>query len=284
MISRAMERRLALPAQLADDFVEEIRSLGGIEPHAQPIVKLSGSPGSSERCCLRGLECLSRGPVGTHYRSADSLFGEARRRGQVEALDRFCLVTALDAVGPLPDGVDLFLNLHASTLEADPGLAELIGRRASASGIGLERVVIEVMETEPMVRAAAFQVAVHRLRRSGVRVALDDIGQGHSTNRMILAVRPDFIKLDRFLVRGVHSDVHRRALVAGYQELARGLGIEAVAEGVESQAQRSVLEELGVSLGQGFLFAHPVPMARLFDGALLDLACFEGPAPERGGA
>jgi len=281
MTLHSMAGPFALSSRFTNDFVEEIRSLGGIEPHAQPIVRLAGSPGGRGRSRLRGLECLSRGPVGTPYRSADSLFGEARRRGQVSALDRFCLVSALDAAGPLPDGVDLFLNLHVSTLEADPDLVELIGERASASGIGLDRVVIEVMETEPILRAAVFQVAVHRLRRRGVRIALDDIGQGHATNRMILAVRPDFIKLDRFLVRGCHADVHRRALVAGYQELARALGVEAVAEGVESQSQLAALRQLGVPLCQGFLFAQPLPMAELFDGGLLDLACLDDPSSDR---
>jgi EAL domain-containing protein (putative c-di-GMP-specific phosphodiesterase class I) len=134
----------------------------------------------------------------------------------------------------------------------------------------MERLILEIVEAEPMGDAAAFQVAIHRLRRRGVRIALDDVGQGHATNRMILAVRPDYIKLDRFLTRGAFYDVGRRALISSYHHMARELGILAVAEGVESRTQLQALIEIGVDHCQGFLLAEPLAPDELRASGFLD--------------
>lgn len=259
----------------ASSLVDELRSLGGVEPQFQPILELE--PRGRRHRRVRGLECLTRGPRGSRFESAGALFDESRSRGESLEVDRYCLAKALRAVGPVPEGVDLFLNVHAATLEVDPDLVTFLERRAAWAGLTPARLVVEVVEAQPMVNASAFQVALHRLRASGVRIALDDIGQGHSTNRMILAVRPDYIKLDRFLVRGVYFDVHRRALVASYAYMARELGIRTVAEGVESRTQLATLEELGVDLCQGFLFARPLPMGALRRAGLLASGAIELP-------
>ncbi len=250
-------------------FLAELHALGGISSRFQPIVELQ-CPRSSR---VVGLECLSRGPAASGLEAADALFDESRRRGQVLELDRLCLATGLRVAGDLEPGrrdLDLFFNVHASSLEEDRSLPGLLELEAERSGIAPTRLVVEIVEAEPMADAAAFQVAIHQLRRSGVRIALDDVGQGHATNRMILAVRPDYIKLDRFLTRGAFYDVGRRALISSYHHMACELGVRTVAEGVESATQLQALWEIGVPLCQGFLFAEPRTPEELLRSGILE--------------
>lgn len=250
-------------------FVEELHALGGISSRFQPIVEVQGSRSSR----VAGLECLTRGPAASGFERAEALFDESRRRRQVLELDRACLATGLRAAGDLePErrDLDLFFNVHASSLEEDRSLPASIELEAERSGIATSRLIVEIVEAEPMVDAAAFQVAIYQLRRSGVRIALDDVGQGHATNRMILAVRPDYIKLDRFLTRGAFYDVGRRALISSYHHLACELGLQTVAEGVESETQLHALREVGVGLWQGFLFAGPLTPEELLRSGILE--------------
>jgi EAL domain-containing protein (putative c-di-GMP-specific phosphodiesterase class I) len=260
-------------------LIDEVEALGGISSRFQPILSLEADRPPR----VVALECLTRGPADSDLEAARTLFTESRRRDETVEVDRLCLETGLRAAGDLGLGdrdlgdrdPDLFFNVHASTLEADRELAHRVAHEAEQAGIAMDRLVLEIVEAEPMVDAAAFQVAIHHLRRHGARIALDDVGQGHATNRMILAVRPDFIKLDRFLVRGVYYDVGRRALVSSYHHMARELGIRAVAEGVETPTQLLALREIGVGFCQGFLFFEPMTPGEIRRRRLL-----EGDGPE----
>ena len=93
-----------------------------------------------------------------------------------------------------------------------------------------------------------------------MRVAVDDAGAGYASFRHILKLRPDFIKLDRALTRRVDEDDSRRALAAALVTFAGETGSRIIAEGVETEAQRETLADLGVGLMQGYLFGRPGPL------------------------
>jgi len=118
--------------------------------------------------------------------------------------------------------------------------------------------VLEVTEREPIDDYGAFRKASAAL---GDRVdwAVDDAGAGYASLRHIIELRPRYVKLDRGLVSGINADPIRQALVAGMLHFSSSMGVELIAEGVETEAERLTLHELGVPLGQGFLFARPAP-------------------------
>jgi EAL domain-containing protein (putative c-di-GMP-specific phosphodiesterase class I) len=89
--------------------------------------------------------------------------------------------------------------------------------------------------------------------------AVYDAGAGYASLRHIIELRPRYVKLDRGLVTGINADPIRQALVAGMLHFASSIGVEIIAEGVETEAERLTLQELGVALGQGYLFARPAP-------------------------
>ena len=97
------------------------------------------------------------------------------------------------------------------------------------------------------------------LRAAGVRVAIDDAGAGFASLRHILKLRPDLIKLDMSLIRDINLDPFKQALATSLISFAEKSNAMIVAEGIESEAELSMLVELGVGYGQGFFLGEPVP-------------------------
>jgi EAL domain-containing protein (putative c-di-GMP-specific phosphodiesterase class I) len=122
-------------------------------------------------------------------------------------------------------------------------------------------IVLEVAEKDTQEPGVAEALAP--FRQGGGRLALDDIGAGFSNLRDVLALKPEILKVDRAIVRGVDRDKVRGAIVDGLGRMASQLGISLLAEGIEKREELAKLEGLGVPLGQGYLFGEPGPIAEL---------------------
>ena len=106
-----------------------------------------------------------------------------------------------------------------------------------------------------------FRDALDTLRRVGLRIALDDVGLGHANYRMVLECRPDYLKVDRFFVKGVHADFYRDAVLESICHLAHRIGARVVAEGVDDDADLTALRALRFDLAQGYLPSAPQPVS-----------------------
>ena len=148
------------------------------------------------------------------------LFEYVRRKRAEAAVDRACVATALADAAHLPAEPRLSLNVHASTLGRDTGFPSFLLDRASDARIDPHRLIVEIVEHSAAPRRAQLPRALTELRDAGVAIALDDVGLGQSNYKMILDVRPDIYKLDRYLVSGAWSDPYR----AGHPRLARAHG------------------------------------------------------------
>jgi EAL domain-containing protein (putative c-di-GMP-specific phosphodiesterase class I) len=102
-----------------------------------------------------------------------------------------------------------------------------------------------------------------RVRATGIGIALDDVGHGHSNFKMIVDVRPEYLKLDRYFVEGIERDAVRQAIVECVVQLAGRVGARVVLEGVGTESELAVARALGVEIVQGFFFARPMPIADL---------------------
>ena len=98
------------------------------------------------------------------------------------------------------------------------------------------------------------------MRRNGVRLAIDDAGAGFASLKHIVRLLPEFIKLDLFLIRNIHEDPVKRAVVAGMLGVASQIGGKVIAEGVETQDELRVLMDLGVEWAQGYHLGRPGPL------------------------
>jgi EAL domain-containing protein (putative c-di-GMP-specific phosphodiesterase class I) len=120
-----------------------------------------------------------------------------------------------------------------------------------------ERVVFEVTETEKAGDVEHPRYIVDYYREQGFRVALDDMGSGYSSLHLIHRLRPDFIKLDMQLVRGVHDDPYKSVIAQKVLEMAQSLNIETIVEAVETHEEVGWAREQGATYAQGYLISRP---------------------------
>jgi EAL domain-containing protein (putative c-di-GMP-specific phosphodiesterase class I) len=130
-------------------------------------------------------------------------------------------------------------------------------RALGGDGIPYGKVVYEVTETYRADDVCGIGAPTDYCRNNGLRVALDDVGSGCSSLNLIHRLRPDFIKLDSELVRGVERDPYKAAIARRVTELAQDLGTGTVAEGVETPQEMDWARSHGATLAQGWLVAKP---------------------------
>ena len=224
---------------------------GGIWSVYQPIMHVEGA------AHLAGFECLSRGPKGTNFESAKVMFEYVRLKREETLVDRACVAAAL-ANAPKAAGLKLTVNVHASTLGRDHDFPDFLCATADANGIAHEQLTVEIVEHAPPWDSIGFAAALNRLRDRGMRISLDDVGLGQSNFKMILDVRPDFLKLDRYFVESCDSDRDRQAVIAMVVNLAAHFDAQVIAEGVDTPAVSEALQRFGVRYMQGYLFAEPL--------------------------
>ncbi len=208
-------------------------------PVFQPIVDLaSGS--------VVGYEALTRFADGTR---PDLGFGEARRCGLEGELESATLRAAIAAAEGLPGGCYLSLNVSPSFILAGDELRSILAARARP-------IVLEITEHDSVADYAALRSAFVALG-SGLRLAVDDAGAGVANFNHLVELRPQFVKVDMGLVHGVNADLARQALIVALLHFAAATDCHVIAEGIETEAERAVLEKLEIPFGQGYLFGRP---------------------------
>ncbi len=227
---------------------------------------------------LYALECLVRGPRSTNAEQPTILFEYVRRKRAEAVVDRACVATALLEARPLADAPRLSINVHASTLGRDNGFPSFLLERTRGAGLDPHRLIVEIVEHSPPLDVPSFRTALYSLREAGVSIALDDVGLGQSNYKMILDVRPDIYKLDRYLVSGAWNDPYRQVILDSLARMVRRLEARAVAEGVETSQELVAVEAAGIDLVQGFLLSPP-----LSRGELLEAGFLAGRTPVVGG-
>lgn len=248
-------------------LVDQLLAPGALTVLYQPIVRLG-----SEGFRLHALECLTRGPADTNAARADVMFDYVRFKRMEPAVDRACVAAALAGASALPGQPHLSLNVHATTIGRDPGFPAFLAQTADVYGIDLARVTMEIVEHSHYADGPAFGHGLKSIRALGPRIALDDVGLGHSNYRRMLDAEPDYLKIDRYLVRGANYDLHRRAVVDSIAQLALRLGARAIAEGVETPDDLYSLTDSGIDLAQGHLLGHPMPADKILTSGWLAAA------------
>ncbi len=211
-----------------------------IHPVFQPVVSLANGR-------VVGYEALARFP-GTSRRAPDVWFAQAHGSGLGPELEAMAIRAALEPLGR-PFDAHLALNVSPSALST-----AIVQRSLGGS---LEGIVVEITEHEFVPDDDSLQEAVADLRRRGARIAIDDAGAGHAGLKQLMRVRPDIVKLDQALIRDIHTDPARMALVESFVRFARDVGATVCAEGIETLEELAVIADLDVQWGQGYALARP---------------------------
>ncbi|RAI71035.1 diguanylate phosphodiesterase [Pseudomonas fluorescens] len=230
--------------------LSSILTQGGLHSLFQPIICLS------ERRIL-GYEALSRGPSNSPLHSPVALFAVARQAGRLSELEIACRESACRRFNEQQLPGLLFLNVSPeSLLEA----AHQPGRTLQLLqdfGIPPSQVVIELTEQTPTDDFQLLQTALHHYRAMGFSIALDDLGAGYSSLRLWSELRPDYVKIDRHFIDGIHQDALKREFVGSILQIAKASRAQVIAEGIELAEELTVLTEMGVDLVQGYLLCRP---------------------------
>jgi EAL domain-containing protein (putative c-di-GMP-specific phosphodiesterase class I) len=138
-------------------------------------------------------------------------------------------------------------------------LVEAVASALESAGIEPGRLCLEITETAMMADPVAMAATLTTLKELGVRLAVDDFGVGHASLRHLRELLPvDILKIDKSFVDGITTDADDAAIVEGVVRLAHSLGLQAVAEGVETADQLEMLRAWSCQAGQGYHFARPV--------------------------
>jgi diguanylate cyclase (GGDEF)-like protein len=230
--------------------LSSILTQSGLHSLFQPIVCLS------ERRIL-GYEALTRGPSNSPLHSPIALLSVARQAGRLTELELACRRSACQRFNEQKLPGKLFLNVSPeSLLEA----AHQTGRTLQLLqdfGISPSQVVIELTEQTPIDDFQLLQTALHHYRAMGFSIALDDLGAGYSSLRLWSELRPDYVKIDRHFIDGIHQDALKREFVGSILKIAQASRAQVIAEGIELPEELAVLIEMGVDLVQGYLLARP---------------------------
>jgi diguanylate cyclase (GGDEF)-like protein len=222
--------------------------------HYQPLVALDEGR-------MVGVEALIRwndGPRGLV--SPDSFVPLAERAGLIGPISEWVVDAACAQVAAWRTaGIDLYASVNMPALMWRPAEIQRLLAAIRRSGIPTDRVMIEITESAAIERPASLEPIMADLHRRGVRVAIDDFGTGHSSLERLSQMRVTTLKIDRSFIAAVPDDRRVSLLVATIVQLARNLGLEPLAEGVETEAQRRFLVEQGCLLGQGYYFSRAVP-------------------------
>ena len=221
----------------------------------QPIVRLDDASLHAAEALVRWHH-PERGTI-----MPDEFIGLAERTGRIHALGRWVLREAAKEAARWPS---LIVGVNASRLQLGaPCFVDDVAHVLAEFGIAPGRFTIEVTETALMEDPAAAETTLQALRDLGVRIALDDFGTGYSSLSSVSDFPLSTLKLDRAFLADHRPESQRWSIVRAVLDMARTLDLDVVVEGVETQAQRIALAELGAVHGQGFLFSRPVPADEL---------------------
>jgi sensor c-di-GMP phosphodiesterase-like protein len=249
---------LLLPRRGRDNPIAEIeRALkaGEFVPYYQPIVDIRSGK-------LRGAEVLIRWrkPDGTIELPA-SFIPLAESSGLIIELTRMlmrrvCQETGA-VLGPRPH-IKIGFNLTARHF-ADEEIVEDVRRIFTKSRLRLSQVVLEVTERQPLENLTETRRIVATLQGLGVKIAIDDVGTGHSGLSYMLKLGVDIIKIDKMFIDAIGTDRNSNTIIGTLIDLAQNMRMEVVAEGVESFEQVVHLRDLGIRAAQGYVFSPPLP-------------------------
>jgi sensor c-di-GMP phosphodiesterase-like protein len=249
---------ILLPRRDRDNPIAEIeRALkaGQFVPYYQPIVDIRSGR-------LRGAEVLVRWrkPDGSIVSPA-AFIPLAESSGLIIELTRALMRRACRemaaTLGQRPH-LRLGFNLTAQHF-ADESIVDDVSKIFKKSPLRLSQLVLEVTERQPLENLTETRRVVAALQGLGVRIAIDDVGTGHSGLSYMLKLGVDIIKIDKMFVDSIGTERHSHTIIETLIDLAQNMRMEVVAEGVESFEQVVQLRDLGIRAAQGYVFAPPLP-------------------------
>jgi diguanylate cyclase (GGDEF)-like protein len=246
----------AMAALRIENELRRALERGELRVHYQPIVDLGTGRALGVEALVRW-EHRERGLV-----PPSEFIPLAEETGLVVPLGRWVLDEACRALSALPERLNLSVNLSGRQL-LQPEFCSELKEMLARCRIEPSRLRLELTESMLIGNGAAALAALTQLRGAGVRLCIDDFGTGYSSLSYLHELPIDALKIDRSFVGAMGEDERKIKIVQSILLLGKGLGIDVVAEGVETAQQADLLRRLGCERAQGYFFARPAPLEQL---------------------
>jgi diguanylate cyclase (GGDEF)-like protein len=230
----------------------------GLVLHYQPLVQL-------RTAAIVGAEALIRWQDGERLVPPADFLPLAERTGLMAPLSDWVISEACRQATHWRDRrVDLYVSVNLPPSFWQPTAMRHVLTTIESYGLNPDRLMIEITESAMMLESRAnMEPVLAELHERGLRLAIDDFGSGHSSLSRLNQMRVSTLKIDRSFVQDLPHDKNSTVLVSSIIQLARNLGLEPLAEGIETEEQRAFFLEHGCELGQGFHFSRPVKAGEL---------------------
>jgi len=215
----------------------------------QPIVDIETGSVFAYEALVRGADGRSAGEVLAGV-EADMIY----------KFDQACRVKAIELAGALfapEDDTRLSINFMPNAVYEPNACIRASLAAARRVGFNPGRLMFEFTENERMVDVGHVRHIIESYQARGFATAIDDFGAGYAGLGLLADLRPDMLKLDMALIRGINHSAARRTIVASVVKMAKDLGISCIAEGIETAAELKTLREIGLRFCQGYLLARP---------------------------
>ena len=230
----------------------------GLVLHYQPLVRLESAE-------IVGVEALIRWQDGERLVPPAEFLPLAERMGLMGRLSDWVVGAACRQAKEWRDGgLDLYVSVNLPPSFWQPTAMRHVLATIETFGLSPDRLMIEITESAFAGDARRnMEPVLAELHERGLRLAIDDFGSGHSSLSRLNQMRVSMLKIDRSFVGGLEDDDSTAVLTSSIVQLARNLGLEPLAEGIETEEQRRFLLAHGCELGQGFHFSRPVPAGEI---------------------
>lgn len=228
----------------------------------QPIVSLRDGS-------VLGYEALSRGPAYSILASPDKLFETAAKHNKSWKLDYLCRKTAITTAKKMLTNELLFLNVEPNILYDKRFHQGTTKKLLDKHALDSDNIIFEVTEKTAIDDYTNFRAILDNYRNQGYRIALDDVGSGYSGLTLLSKTAPQFIKIDIELIKNIHTDKTKQAIVKALVDVSNATHMTIIAEGIEKKEELLTLITLGVQYGQGFYLSRPATKFHKLDSELI---------------
>jgi diguanylate cyclase (GGDEF)-like protein len=253
-----------------DNMMQDLGNIIGnreIKTVFQPIISLRDGD-------ILGHEALSRITCETEIENIETLFVLAGKYNCLWELEQLCRTKAFEAAFRFmipPYNKKLFINVNPNVLHDETFQRGLTKEYLNQYQISPGNIIFEITERNIIKDLKGFVATVAHYRSQDYKIAIDDAGAGYSGLNLISDINPNYIKLDMKLIRDVHADGLKAALVKGMVELSKISNIYIIAEGIESKDELEALINLGVQYGQGYFIQRPDSEVRKIEPEIIQL-------------
>ncbi|MBN2963799.1 EAL domain-containing protein [Sulfurospirillum sp. T05] len=256
-LAKPLERYVNL---IQDSEFFDIINTESLTSHFQPIVRANSHT-------IYGYEALIRGVKSDgSLLYPDMLFHKSKRNDLDFKLDRLCRESALKTAAVKKIRQHVFINFLPTAIYDPAFCLKSTIKWANQLEFDPSKIVFEVVETELVADQEHLKTILKFYRGQGYKIALDDVGEGHSNLNMLIELKPDIIKIDRKIIQNIHTDSFKQSVYKALATVAKDHGIKILAEGVETREELDTVQDIGTDYIQGYYFSKPQaePIRKLY--------------------